>query len=258
MCASALAQRADGEILVLEFIKDRSQSNKDQAVRSFLPLVKHIANRIYLPENAALKKEDLLQFGIIGLLDALERYTSNYGAKFKTYAYKRIYGEIVDAIRREGILSKDQLNIINRISKATDTLRSLYGREPTTSEICEEVQISEEKFSDVYQSNTMNYMLSLDDKIGVDANDRLTRKDTIVDEGQVPLDAALEKDELKAKLKEVIKILPERKRIILALYYYEDLTLLDIGQVLCISESRVSQILNQTLMEIRNDLGIYV
>jgi len=256
MCALALPQRADGENLVLEFIANRSQSNKDQAVRSFLPLVKHIADRIYLPENAALLKDDLLQFGIVGLLDALERFSPDYGAKFKTYAYRRIYGEIVDAIRREGILSKDQLNLINKISKATDRLRSELGREPETSEICREVNISEAKYSRAYQSLNMNYLLSLDDKMATNEVDQLTRKDTIVDEEQVPPDTAMEREELKAELKEYIKELPERKRIILALYYYEDLTLLDIGLVLNISESRVSQILNQTLVEIREELGI--
>jgi len=256
MCALALPQRADGENLVLEFIANRSQSNKDQAVRSFLPLVKHIADRIYLPENAALLKDDLLQFGIVGLLDALERFSPDYGAKFKTYAYRRIYGEIVDAIRREGILSKDQLNLINKISKATDRLRSELGREPETSEICREVNISEAKYSRAYQSLNMNYLLSLDDKMATNEVDQLTRKDTIVDEEQVPPDTAMEREELKAELKEYIKELPERKRIILALYYYEDLTLLDIGLELNISESRVSQILNQTLVEIREELGI--
>ncbi|MDP8241020.1 MAG: FliA/WhiG family RNA polymerase sigma factor [Candidatus Hatepunaea meridiana] len=254
MCALALTRNFNGEYLVLEYIKNKNQVNKEQAIQSFLPLVKNIVGRIHLPNTATLTRDDLLQFGIIGLLDALERFSPNRGATFKTYAFRRIQGEIVDAIRREGVLNRDQTQILNKISKASKELRGVLGREPTSSEICEKAGITAEMYSQTLHSNSLNYRLSLDDKIAVSEDDVLTRKDTIADDNQVPPDVIMEKEELKAELKKIIKRLPERKRIILALYYYEDLTLFDIGQMLGISESRVSQVLNQTLGEMREQL----
>ena len=121
-------------------------------------------------------------------------------------------------------------------------------------EVCEEMGISEDEYYRIQQSANLNFTLSLYDKVYDDGENSLTREDTIADESQTPPDVMLEKQGIKDILKGLIKELPERQRLILALYYYEELTLFDIGQVLGISESRVSQILNQVLVDLRGKM----
>jgi len=249
-------RKIDGETLVKEYVSTRDQQVKEQAIQAYLPLVKHIIGRINIPDNGILKREDIYQYGIVGLLDALERFEPEFGVSFKTFAYKRIYGEIIDAIRKGGALSRKQVKDINRILRTTEKLRVSLGREPTPTEICKENGISEDEYYQIQQSVNPNFTLSLDEAISNDGGNLLYRKDTLVDETQIPPDLALEKQGIKDELKNIIRNLPERQRLILALYYYEELTLFDIGQVLEISESRVSQIMNQTLAYLRKKLRI--
>lgn len=242
-----------GEKLVLQYIKDRSQRTKERAIQLFLPLVKHIVGRLNIDESGSLRREDLYQYGIIGLLDALDRFDPEYGVTFKTFAYRRIYGEVIDAIRKEGGMSRDQVKRYNEIISTMDRLRSRYYREPTIEEICEELDISREDYFKALQSN-LNFTLSLDDILYEDGDDRLSRIDVLPDEAQIPPDKQLELESLQNELKGILLKLPERQRLILALYYYEELTLADIGTVLGLSESRVSQILNQTLAQVRSKM----
>ena len=244
----------NGEKLVHQYIKNRSQRTKDRAIQVFLPLVKHIVGRLNIDASGSLRREDLYQFGIIGLLDALERFDPEYGVTFKTFAYRRIHGEIIDAIRKEGGLSRDQVKRYNEIIATMDKMRSRYYREPTVGEICEEMEISREDYYKALQSSNLNFTLSLDDTLYEDGTDRLTRIDVLPDEEQVPPDKQLELESLQDEIKRLLQKLPERQRLILALYYYEELTLADIGVVLDLSESRVSQLLNQTLAQVRSKL----
>ncbi len=244
----------NGEKLVQQYIKNRSQRTKDRAIQVFLPLVKHIVGRLNIDESGSLRREDLYQYGIIGLLDALERFDPEYGVTFKTFAYRRIHGEVIDAIRKEGGLSRDQVRRYNEIIATMDRLRSRYYREPSVGEVCEEMEISREEYYKALHSSNVNFTLSLDDTLYEDGSDRLSRIDVLADEDQVPPDKQLELDSMQNELKGILKKLPERQRLILALYYYEELTLADIGTVLDLSESRVSQLLNQTLAQVRSKM----
>ncbi len=244
----------DGETMVQNYIRNGSEASKHQAVQSYLPLVKHIVGRLQLPEHGPLRREDLIQFGIIGLLDALERFQPHNGATFKTYAYRRIYGEIIDAVRREGNLTRSQIAVAGRVGRTVDRLRAELGSEPTPVEICAEADVTEDEYERMRRSLTANFTLSLDEQVALSEEDVITLKDVIADAEQILPDAAIEKKEMQRRLKRIIKHLPERKRLILALYYYEELTFADIGQVLGISESRVCQIHNHTLAEIRAEL----
>ncbi len=245
----------EGEELVREYLVTRSPQAKERAIRAFLPLVKHIVGRLRIYENGSLKREDIYQFGVVGLLTALERFQPEYGVIFKTFAYKRIYGEIVDAMRREGLLNKEQIRTQKLLALTSEKLRSEFGREPSAKEIYEQAGVSEERYDQIRELLEASYTLSLDDGVSMDENESILRKDTIVDEDQIPPDVALDLAGIKEELKSIVQNLPERQRLILALYFYEELTLYDIGQVLSISESRVSQILNSTLKEIRGKLN---
>ena len=249
-----IRKKIDGEELVKEYILTGNQKVKEQAIQAYMALVKHIVGRINIPENGLLKREDCYQYGIVGLLSALEKFDPEFGVSFKTFAYKRIYGEVIDAIRNAGVLNRRQVKDINRILTVSGELQSVLGRGPTPMEVCEEMGISEDEYYRIQQSANLNFTLSLYDKVYDDGENSLTREDTIADESQTPPDVMLEKQGIKEILKGLIKGLPERQRLILALYYYEELTLFDIGQVLGISESRVSQILNQVLVDLRGKM----
>ena len=241
----------DGESLVRQYSVTRDDKLRDQAVQAFLPLVKYIAGRINIDQFGTLRREDLYQFGVVGLLTALDRYQSDKGASFKTFAYRRIHGEIIDAIRREGTISKDAYTLHKKVITATDRLRQQLGREPALFEVAEAMHISADELNSMLARGDVGEHISLDDVISGDDSDSMLRIDVIKDEDQISPGDQFEQNSIKDELIEIIKHLPERQRLILALYYYEELTLADIGMILGLSESRISQILSQTLGEIR-------
>lgn len=251
---SYTGQYKDAEQLVQQYVETKNPKVKEAAVKKYLPLVKYIVGRINLPKENVLKREDLNQYGIVGLLDSIERYNPAVGVTFKTFAYKRIHGEIVDAIRKSGVLSRSQVNKISKVLEATEVLKNKLERDPLPTEICEYLQITITEFHKIQNTMSLSFTLSLDEKIGKDSEESFTRKDLIPSDSEEQPDYQLQKKSLKEELKHHIKELPERERIVLALYYYEELTLSDIGQVLSISESRVSQIMNKTLITLQQKL----
>lgn len=246
----------NGETLVRQYLVSGNEMVRDQAVQAFLPLVRHIVNRLNIPPSETLSKSDFYQFGIVGLLDALKRYRPEMGTQFKTFAYKRIYGEIIDAVRQHGYLSRAQLDLVKKIETAERSLTIALQREPALSEICEHLNIAEEEYYSIIQNAQLNYSISLMMSDGKDNNSQAGNLDIIPDQNQLSPDEQLAEESLKAELKQIIVKLPEKQRLILALYYYEELTLSDIGQVLGVSESRISQILNETLVKIRGRLKL--
>ncbi|RMF06450.1 MAG: FliA/WhiG family RNA polymerase sigma factor [Candidatus Neomarinimicrobiota bacterium] len=227
---------------------------KDLAIRSYLPLVKYIVGRIPPVANGNLSREDMYQFGVIGLIDALDRFNPEQGVEFKTFAYKRIHGEVIDAVRREGRLTRDQVHQLHKIDQAKKVLRHQLGREPSPAEVARKANLPLEKYEYLLQVRNQT-ILSLDEPVqGSEDGNPITRSETIPDTETPSLEESHDREEMKRELKEIIRNLPERKRLILALYYYEELTLADIGTVLNISESRVSQILSNTIVEIRQQL----
>lgn len=241
----------NGETLVREYIQTGNDNMRDQVVKAYLPLVRHIVNRLNIPPSDTLSRNDFFQFGIVGLLDALNRYRPDMGSQFKTFAYRRIYGEIVDAIRQHGYLSRSQLDLVKKIERSERELINELKREPALSEICEHLGIAEEVYYSIIQNAQINYSISLQGMKGGAGDGDIPTLDMIPDTDQLSPEAKMSQASLKAELKAVLLSLPEKERLILALYYYEELTLNDIGQVLGISESRVSQILNATLVKIR-------
>ncbi len=244
----------DGEHLVREYTVSRDATIRDEAIQAFLPLVKYIAGRINIDQFGTLVREDLYQYGVVGLLTALDRYQTDKGASFKTFAYRRIHGEIIDAIRREGTVSKDAYSVRKKVTRVTDELRQQMGRDPALSEVASVMKVSLEELNRMLSKGTAAEHLSLNDTVGNDDSDSMLRLDVIRDDEQLSPDEEFEKGALKEELVNLIKHLPERQRLILALYYYEELTLADIGMILGLSESRISQILSQTLAEMRGQL----
>ena len=245
----------DGEHLVREYAMTRDDNIREAAVKAFLPLVKYIAGRINIEIFGALNREDLYQYGILGLLTALDRFQMDKGASFKTYAYRRIHGEIIDAIRREGHVGKDAYSLRKKIIKASDDLRQELGRDPALSEVADSLGLSSEEISKKLFKGQSGEHLSLNDSVGSEDADSMLRLDVIRDEDQPSPDEEFDLTAIKQDLVGTIKKLPERERLVLTLYYYEEITLADIGMVLGLSEYRISQILTGTLAKIRGKLN---
>ena len=245
-------KKIDGEALVREYCTTGNELIKDQAVRAFLPLVKHIVGRINVGSSyVILQKDDLYQYGVVGLLYALGRFDPENGTAFKTYAYRRIHGEIIDALRRNGVLSRDQMQKLSRINSAKEKLAMQFDREPNLLEIQKETGLTQKEITKVLSIAQMSLPVSLDESFSTDEGEVMTRMEIMEDKNQITPDQELDDKGVKNELKGYIQELSERERLILALYYYENLTLADIGTVLNLSEGRVSQILSQVHSDLR-------
>lgn len=254
MPRQSTAAAKNGEALVKEYCKTKSQSIKEMVVRAYAPLVKYIVGRINISPSSTLRRDDLYQFGVIGLLEALERFDPEKNVTFKTFAHRRINGEVIDAIRREGSMSRDKVEKLKLIEKTTNALISELGREPMPFEVYGRLNMDEDEYYSVLHASQINYTVSLDKTMLGGDGEKIYRSETIEDPTAISVDEDLSRESMKSELKNIIQDLPEKQRIILALYFYEELTLSDIGQVLSLTESRVSQILNQVLVEVKAKL----
>ena len=245
-------KKIDGEALVREYCTTGNELIKDQAVRAFLPLVKHIVGRINVGSAyIILQKDDLYQYGVVGLLYALGRFDPENGTAFKTYAYRRIHGEIIDALRRTGVLSRDQMQKLSRINSTKEKLTMQLDREPNLLEIQKETGLTPKEITKVLSLAQTSLPVSLDESFSTAEGEVMTRMEIMEDKNQISPDQELDEKEIRNELKGYIQEFSERERLILALYYYENLTLADIGTVLNLSEGRVSQILSQVHSELR-------
>lgn len=245
----------DGEALVRAYHILPNAATKDKAVRAFLPLVKHIINRIHISDLPSLNRDDLYHSGILGLLEALDRYDPEQNTSFKTYAYRRIQGEIIDAVRETGMLTRSQSKQVRILLDTEEALRAELGREPAHEEVQEKMGVTARDFESIRMLIWQQQSISLDDEVSKDDSDTIVRKELVVDEDQLSPEEEFIAMGLKEELQHLIANLPERNRLILALYYYEELTLIDIGRVLGVSESRISQLLKETLGDLKDNLA---
>jgi len=243
--------KLDGEYFVKEYLRTGDKQYKDKVVSSFAPLIKHVIGRFNMSYSNTLDKEDLYQAGIFGLLKALERYRPETGVPFKSFAYKRIHGEVVDTLRKEGLIGRDKYEKVKKLEIATRELAAELGREPSITEICERLNIDESEYYSTLNASQMVYTTSLNSKVYDGEGEFVYKIDTLADDEQLTPEEILINQNLKVNLKRIINGLPERQKIILALYFYEELTLADIGRVVGLTEARISQILNKTLVEIK-------
>lgn len=240
-----------GEDLVKEYQKSKHPFIKDKIVESYAPLIKHIVGRFNVTYSTTLSKDDLYQFGILGLLKALDRYDISLNVPFKGYVYRRIHGEVIDALRREGLIGRDMYEKVKRLETCVKKLSAKLGREPAMYEVCKEMEIEENEYYSILNTSQLTYTTSLNTTISDDEGGSIYKLDTLEDNGQLNPEEQTVKQNMKARLKEILNELPERERLILALYFYEELILADIAKILQLSEARISQILNKTLMEIK-------
>ncbi len=241
------------ENLWMAYLADRTNKKlRDQIIVQYIYLTKYVIGRIKLnlPPNFAI--DDITSFGVEGLIDAIEKYSPDKGAHFETYAIMRIRGTIIDKIRSQDWLPRSTRKKIKDVKTATENLRLELGRMPTTQEIANHLGIEKEKVTDILSEDTSVGSL-YDKKYSGDEGIELI--DTIEDTNSVnPLEKLEEKD-VKNELQAALKKLPERERMVMVLYYHENMTLKEIGASIDVSESRVCQIHAQAIMKLRNILN---
>ena len=229
-----------------------SEKEKEEIVEKFLPRVKYYASRygFYLPPELSI--EDLVSAGIIGLLEAIERYNPSLNASLSTFADFRIRGAIIDEIRSMQWVSKDARKKLDDAKQAYSLLEKQLNRSATDEEVAEKLHITiDELYKTLSTAGTM-HMINLED-LGMTSKEgeSLDILECISDkEGKSILDE-LNLKELRTVLGSAIDALPEKERLVLTLYYYEELTMKEIGKVLDISESRVCQLHGKALLKLR-------
>ncbi len=236
-----------------EYLSDRSNKTvRDKIIVQYIYLTRYVIGRIKVNLPPSFTYEDIASYGVEGLIDAVEKFSPNKGAKFETYALMRIRGCIIDRIRSSDWLPRTIRKKIKELKQASEILKQKLDRMPTTSELAEYTGLEKEKIDEILSSDTG--VDSLYDKRG-QGDDSIEIIDTIEDQKTERPEEAIEKKDAKRELEYALKKLPERERMLLVLYYHENMTLKEIGAAINISESRVCQLHAQAIMKLRNILS---
>ncbi|GAB6180207.1 FliA/WhiG family RNA polymerase sigma factor [Desulfotomaculum defluvii] len=238
-------------ILWEKYINFRDLEARQKLILHHLPLVKQLAGRVAVKLPAFIPKEDLEGYGVIGLMEALDKYDPDMGYSFDSYAYHRIRGAMLDEVRRQNWLPRTAWQKLQLLRSTRERLEREKGAAVTDELLAKELGIPKEEVHQlVFQANKM-YLQSLDEEIYGHDGSLISKLELLEDtNSQDPLDYVEEKD-MKRLLAEAVDKLVDREKIILSLYYNEGLTLKEIGQVLEVSESRVCQLHSQVMKKLR-------
>ena len=253
------ANTADSAIQALwkEFVRSPSQRVRDRLVLHYAPLVKYVAGRVGTGLPTHIDVADLIQSGIFGLVDAIEKFDPERGLRFETYAMQRIRGAILDDLRSQDWVPRAVRSRAREIERAHERLGARLRRTPTDAEVAAELGITLRELRDLYGQLRLTSVLALDDLVGAskdNGNGTGSPADTLPDDGAVDPAAVLVDQDNRRQLAEAIAQLNERDRIVVSLYYFENLTLAEIGKVLGVTESRVSQLHTRAVLRLRAKL----
>ena len=224
-----------------EFISTRDEELRNRLVLQYAPLVKYVAGRVGSGLPTSVEQGDLVSDGVIGLMDAIDRFEPERGLQFQTFAVPRIRGAILDGLRSLDWVPRSVRTKVRDIERAQAGLEARLGRTPEDEEIAAEIGISVRELRDVYAKLSFTSLASFDE---FDLTDDLASG----------FSDAIEDDATRATLKRAVTELPERDQVVIALYYFEGLTLAEIGQVLGVTESRVSQLHTRATLALRTKL----
>jgi RNA polymerase sigma factor FliA len=228
---------------------------RDAFIKQYAPLVKYVAGKVAIGMPNTVEFDDLVGFGVFGLLDAIDKFDPEKNVKFKTYAVTRIRGAIFDELRSIDWVPRSVRQKTREIEEAMRGLEANLGRAASDQEIASSLGMSDTDFQSTMLKISGTSILSLNDVwySGEDA-DKISIGESIESPQSLNPDTIIEKDEIKRVIMGAINELPEKEKKVLVLYYYEDLTLKEIGQVLEVTESRVSQLHTKAIMRLRTKL----
>lgn len=236
-----------------EYSRTKNEKIREELVKNYLHIVKYQAEKIagHLPSQVRSNdREDLYIEGIIGLLEAIDRFDPSKKVKFETFAVKRVRGAIIDTLRREDILPKNVREQAKKIERAYVEMEAALGRMPTDAEMAKEIGMTLDAFYDILEKLKGITLVSMDSEILNKKGEKFSFEDIIGEEGTALID--FEKEEARKTLASFIELLEKDERAVLELYYWDDLTLKEIGEVLGISESRVCQVHTAVMLKLRS------
>ncbi|HSP02888.1 MAG TPA: RNA polymerase sigma factor WhiG [Acidimicrobiales bacterium] len=243
---------ADIDRLWSQYKDSGSRRARDQLIVHYSPLVKYVAGRVAvgLPQN--VDQADLVSYGLFGLIDAIDKFEPERGFKFETYAISRIKGNILDELRAIDWVPRSVRAKARQIEKAYAKLEAQHHRAPSEDELAQELDMSREQLQTSLSKISFVGVVALDEFVGSgDREGSATLGDTIATADEGPGDL-FEVQEMRGLLGDSINRLPEREKVVLTLYYYEGLTLAQIGEVLGVTESRVCQIHTKAILQLRS------
>jgi RNA polymerase sigma factor for flagellar operon FliA len=229
---------------------------RDELIVHYSPLVKFVAGRVGSGLPQSVEQADLVSYGIFGLIDAIDKFDTGRGIKFESYAIARIKGAMIDELRAIDWVPRSVRTKARSVEKAYSKLEAELQRPPTDAEVAAEMRLSEDELQHVFSQISFLGIVALDEMLamGGERGESISLGETIPDAGQGPV-AAFEVEETKQLLAQAINRLPEREKIVLTLYYYEGLTLAEIGEILGVTESRVCQIHTKSVLQLRSRLS---
>lgn len=236
----------------IKYKKTGDKKLREQIILHYLPLVKHIVGRIIHSNFPKNDYEDILNQAVIGLISAVERFDINKGVKFSTYATLRIRGEVLDYFRSKDYLPRTIRKKYKNIEEIAEKMEQLYGRNVTDQEIAEKLGMNIDEYYKILEYINVYSMVSLEELIESNLFLAKTKEKC----GDNPEDI-VNFNEVKNMLASSINSLPEKEKIIITLYYYEDLTYREISKILGISESRISQLHSKAILRLRGKLAKY-
>ncbi|HEX3707324.1 MAG TPA: RNA polymerase sigma factor WhiG [Mycobacteriales bacterium] len=233
------------------------QPLRERLILHYSPLVKYVAGRVGVGLPPNIEQADLVSYGIFGLIDAIEKFDISRAIKFETYAISRIKGAIIDELRAIDWIPRSVRYKAREVEKAYAALESRLHRTPSETEVAGELGIALEELHAIFSQVSFVNVIALDEllNVGGERGDKLSLVDTLEDTKAEDPVAVFETEETKYLLARAINTLPEREKIVVTLYYYEGLTLAEIGQVLGVTESRICQMHTKAVLQLRGKLA---
>jgi len=237
----------------IDYKMNNNLKSRQQLLVRYLGLVKYVVRKMIKNYPQALEENDLYQIGIVGLAEAIERFDPAYGIKFETYAIPRIKGSIIDELRKLDWIPRSLRAKLNTYRDKSLELEQKFSGNYTDAEVANGLGVEEKDVKNIKRDLNSATLYSLDKPL--DNNSKQSLYDLVEDKDYVRIDDQIEEEEMKRVLLKAIKKLPEKTRLAITLYYYEKLTFKEIGKILNVSESRISQIHSETMAKLRKEIN---
>lgn len=246
----------DRDVLLLweQYRDTRDPDVRERLILHYAPLVKYVAGRVAVGMPANVEHADLVSYGIFGLMDAIEKFDVDKGFKFETYAITRIKGAIIDELRSVDWVPRSVRSRARKLEQAVQKLESDLGRSPSEEELAAELEWTVDELQEALAKVSMTSVAALDEVLNVGDGDRISLVDTLQDLSAVLPEESYDDVETKQLLRQTLGRLTDREQTVLGLYYFEGMTLAQVGDVLGVTESRVCQIHTKAVLSLRAKL----
>lgn len=247
----------EADALWSEYKQSHSSESREKLILHYAALVRYVAGRVSSGLPPSVEFAELVSYGVFGLIDAIDKYDHKRGVKFETYAIARVKGAIIDELRADDWVPRSIRSKAREIEQAYLSLESEHLRVPTDEEVAEKLQLTTEEYANVLSKMSFMSLVALDElwTVSGDKPDRISLADTVEDVKVKDPSQTFELEEMKNMIADSINRLPERERIVVTLYYYEGLTMKEIGEVLSVTESRVCQMHTKAILRLKARLG---